>query len=91
MTNTPRSAQPLPTGCPQGQPPRPASRGSRCTHASALLPPRPCSPPTWLASRDADRLNTELAGKATTIVPGFTVTAKAAPFDVSDHESYDNP
>jgi hypothetical protein len=46
---------------------------------------------TWLASRDADRLNTELAGKAATVMPGFTVTAKAAPFDVSDHESYDNP
>jgi hypothetical protein len=25
------------------------------------------------------------------LVPGFTVTAKAAPFDVSDHESYNNP
>ncbi|MFE4825240.1 hypothetical protein ACFRFU_54980 [Streptomyces sp. NPDC056704] len=46
---------------------------------------------TWLASRDADRLNTELAGKAATVVPGFTVTAKAAPFDVSDHESYSDP
>lgn len=46
---------------------------------------------TWLASRDADRLNTELAGKAATVMPGLTVTAKAAPFDVSDHESYDNP
>ncbi|WP_121414430.1 hypothetical protein [Streptomyces sp. NBC_00271] len=46
---------------------------------------------TWLAGRDADRLNTELAGKAATVVPGFTVTAKAAPFDVSDHERYDDP
>ncbi|MCX4425905.1 hypothetical protein [Streptomyces mirabilis] len=46
---------------------------------------------TWLAGHDADRLNTELAGKAATVVPGFTVTAKAAPFDVSDHESYDDP
>lgn len=46
---------------------------------------------TWLADHDADRLNTELAGKAATVVPGFTVTAKAAPFDVSDHESYDDP
>ncbi|MGW4995437.1 hypothetical protein ACWEQ3_49115 [Streptomyces mirabilis] len=43
---------------------------------------------TWLASRDADCLNTELAGKAATVIPGFTVTAKGAPFDVSDHESY---
>lgn len=46
---------------------------------------------TWLASHDADRLNTELAGKAATVLPGFTVTAKGAPFDVSDHESYDDP
>ncbi|MDX2521652.1 hypothetical protein PV355_42105 [Streptomyces stelliscabiei] len=46
---------------------------------------------TWLASHDADRLNTELAGKAATVMPGFTVTAKAAPFHVSDHESYDDP
>lgn len=46
---------------------------------------------TWLASRDADHLNTELAGKAATVIPGFTVTAKEAPFDVSDHESYADP
>lgn len=46
---------------------------------------------TWLAGRDADRLNTGLAGKAATVIPGFTVTAKAAPFDVSDHDSYDDP
>uniref|UniRef100_UPI002F916BEA hypothetical protein n=1 Tax=Streptomyces sp. NBC_01562 TaxID=2975879 RepID=UPI002F916BEA len=46
---------------------------------------------TWLAGHDADRLNTELAGRAATVIPGFTVTAKAAPFDVSDHESYDDP
>ncbi|QIB49523.1 hypothetical protein [Streptomyces aureoverticillatus] len=46
---------------------------------------------TWIASRDADRLNTELAGKAATVIPGFTVTAKDAPFDVSDHDSYTDP
>jgi hypothetical protein len=46
---------------------------------------------TWLASRDADRLNTELEGKAATVLPGFTVTAKDAHFDVSDHESYADP
>ncbi|MCX4766732.1 hypothetical protein OG562_38330 [Streptomyces sp. NBC_01275] len=46
---------------------------------------------TWLASRDADRLNSELAGRAATAIPGFTVVAKGAPFDVSDHESYDDP
>ncbi|MFJ3176391.1 hypothetical protein ACIPJK_37280 [Streptomyces roseus] len=46
---------------------------------------------TWLASHHADRLNHELEGKATTIVPGCTATAKSAPFDVSDHESYSDP
>ncbi|MFJ8376979.1 hypothetical protein ACIQ9I_36185 [Streptomyces sp. NPDC094461] len=46
---------------------------------------------TWLASRDADLLNTELEGRAATVIPGFTVTAKGALFDVSDHESYTEP
>lgn len=46
---------------------------------------------TWLASHDADRLNTGLEGRAATIIPGFTVTAKGAPFDVSDHENYSDP
>ncbi|MFE3556963.1 hypothetical protein ACFXKW_19145 [Streptomyces sp. NPDC059193] len=48
-------------------------------------------PQTWLASRDADRLNTHLAGRAATAIPGFTVTAKDAAFDVSDHASYTDP
>jgi hypothetical protein len=46
---------------------------------------------TWVASHDADRLNTELADRAVTVIPGFTVTAKDALFDVSDHESYTDP
>ncbi|MFJ9380387.1 hypothetical protein [Streptomyces sp. NPDC101455] len=46
---------------------------------------------TWFASHDAERLNNELAGKAATVLPGFTVVAKAAPFHVSDHEAYDDP
>ncbi|MGW1767314.1 hypothetical protein ACWCQL_25025 [Streptomyces sp. NPDC002073] len=46
---------------------------------------------TWLASRDADRLNTELEGRANTVIPGFTVTAMGAPFDVSAHENYSDP
>lgn len=46
---------------------------------------------TWLASRDADRINTELEGQAATVIPGFAVTAKEAPFHVSDHESYADP
>ncbi|MER5811421.1 hypothetical protein ABT143_25055 [Streptomyces sp. NPDC002033] len=46
---------------------------------------------TWLASRDADRLNTELTGRAALVRPGFTVTVEEATFDVSDHDSYINP
>ncbi|MEV0492305.1 hypothetical protein [Streptomyces atratus] len=46
---------------------------------------------TWLASRDAERLNTELEGKAATVISGFTVTAKDTPFDVSDRERYADP
>ncbi|MFF4534111.1 hypothetical protein ACFY1P_33180 [Streptomyces sp. NPDC001407] len=48
-------------------------------------------PQTWLASRDADRLNTELEGRAALLITGFTVTAKDAVFDVSDHDSYADP
>ncbi|MGW0208379.1 hypothetical protein ACWDZ8_22115 [Streptomyces sp. NPDC003233] len=48
-------------------------------------------PQTWLASRDTGRLNTKLEGRAATVIPGFTVTAKAAPFHVSDHHSYADP
>lgn len=45
-----------------------------------------------LASRDADRLNTELEdGRAATVLPGFAVTAKVSPFHVSDHASYRDP
>ncbi|MGW2612743.1 hypothetical protein ACWC4A_52145 [Streptomyces mirabilis] len=40
---------------------------------------------------DADRLNTLLTCTADTAVPGFTLTAKGAPFDVSDHASYRDP
>ncbi|MFG2234883.1 hypothetical protein ACGFNX_33665 [Streptomyces sp. NPDC048723] len=46
---------------------------------------------TWLASRDAERLNTELEGQAATIVPGFTVAATSAPFDFGDRETYSDP
>ncbi|WJV51799.1 hypothetical protein [Streptomyces flavofungini] len=48
-------------------------------------------PQTWLASRDADLLNTELEGRAALVIPGFTVTAKDAVFHVSDHDSYTDP
>ncbi|MFD4831444.1 hypothetical protein ACFWPV_16555 [Streptomyces uncialis] len=47
---------------------------------------------TWVASQEADRLTTELAGRAAAIVmPGFTVTVKDALFDVNGHESYSAP
>ncbi|WP_327301801.1 hypothetical protein [Streptomyces goshikiensis] len=45
---------------------------------------------TRLTSHDAERLNTELQGPATTVVPGFVVTAKCAPF-CSDCENYSDP
>ncbi|MFF3128052.1 hypothetical protein ACFVRD_38495 [Streptomyces sp. NPDC057908] len=43
------------------------------------------------ASQDADRLDSALEGRATTVVPGFTVTARPAPFDVSDHQLFTDP
>ncbi|MEU3342357.1 hypothetical protein [Streptomyces sp. NPDC006668] len=46
---------------------------------------------TRLASRDADRLNTLLEGKAATVMPGYTVTVKDTVFHVSDHASYSDP
>ncbi|MFH8894239.1 hypothetical protein [Streptomyces sp. NPDC017949] len=46
---------------------------------------------TWIASRDADRLNTELQERAASILPGFTVTATSAPFDFDDRENYVDP
>ncbi|MEU9031480.1 hypothetical protein AB0D46_28985 [Streptomyces sp. NPDC048383] len=46
---------------------------------------------TRLASRDADRLTTELDGQEATVVPGFTVTAASARFDFDDHENYSDP
>ncbi|MFJ8229653.1 hypothetical protein ACIQ9E_06780 [Streptomyces sp. NPDC094448] len=46
---------------------------------------------TWVASHDADHLNNALAGRAATVIPGVTVTAKEALFDISDHESYTDP
>ncbi|GHE56292.1 hypothetical protein GCM10018785_26980 [Streptomyces longispororuber] len=48
-------------------------------------------PQTWLASRDADCLNTELEGRAALVLPGFTVTAKDAVFHVSDYDNYTDP
>ncbi|MFJ4633903.1 hypothetical protein [Streptomyces sp. NPDC088847] len=46
---------------------------------------------TGLASHDADRLNTLLEGRATTVMPGYTVTAKDTTVHVSDHASYTDP
>ncbi|MFD9606645.1 hypothetical protein [Streptomyces sp. NPDC059970] len=78
-------------------PPTPLSSGSSaasspsCTH---LYPSNagPAAPsPTRHASQDADRLDSALEGRATTVVPGFTVTARPAPFDVSDHQLFTDP
>lgn len=46
---------------------------------------------TPLASRDADRLTTELQGRAATITPRFTVTAASTPFNFDDSENYNDP
>ncbi|MEU6896044.1 hypothetical protein ABZ934_30695 [Streptomyces sp. NPDC046557] len=43
---------------------------------------------TLLASPDVDRLNTELEGRAATVIPGFTVTVTGVQFDVSDQANY---
>ncbi|MFE5096373.1 hypothetical protein ACFRCI_40160 [Streptomyces sp. NPDC056638] len=45
----------------------------------------------WHASQDADRFDSALEGRATTVVSGFRVTARPAPFDVSDHELFTDP
>ncbi|MEU0102909.1 hypothetical protein [Streptomyces sp. NPDC006267] len=46
---------------------------------------------TWVAAHDADQLNTELAGRTATVIPGATVTVKDTLFDISDHDSYTDP
>jgi hypothetical protein len=43
------------------------------------------------ASQDADRLTATLDGRETAVVPGFNVTARPAPFDVSDHKLFTDP
>ncbi|MEU3950075.1 hypothetical protein ACS0VI_29425 [Streptomyces sp. H28] len=43
------------------------------------------------ASQDADRLTAALDGQETTTVPGFRVSARPAPFDVSDHKLFTDP
>ncbi|MFK0259106.1 hypothetical protein [Streptomyces sp. NPDC090445] len=46
---------------------------------------------TWLASRDAERLNTQPTGRAATVIPGFTVTAKGAVFNFNSIDSHTDP
>ncbi|MCX4970793.1 hypothetical protein OHA98_39830 [Streptomyces sp. NBC_00654] len=43
------------------------------------------------ADRDADRLDSALQGRETTTLPGFRVSARPAPFDVSDHRLHADP
>ncbi|MFF3714000.1 hypothetical protein [Streptomyces phaeochromogenes] len=40
---------------------------------------------------DVDRLNAYQDGQADTLMPGFTLTVKGAPFDVSDYLAYCDP
>ncbi|WP_326681046.1 hypothetical protein [Streptomyces sp. NBC_01237] len=65
-----------------------ARRGDGTGHTLLRLGPYT---QTWLADRDADRLNTELEGRAATAIPGFTITAHGAPFDFHGHERYADP
>nr|WP_168723230.1 hypothetical protein [Streptomyces sp. SAT1]ANO42825.1 hypothetical protein A8713_036910 [Streptomyces sp. SAT1] len=43
------------------------------------------------AQHDHDRLTAALDGRETTLVPGHRVTARYAPFDVSDHHRFADP
>ncbi|MGW1776261.1 hypothetical protein [Streptomyces sp. NPDC002104] len=43
------------------------------------------------AQQDYDRLTGTLEGRETTAVPGFRVSARYAPFDVSDHQLFVDP
>ncbi|MCZ0204718.1 hypothetical protein OZK63_04730 [Streptomyces sp. UMAF16] len=43
------------------------------------------------AQQDHDRLTAALDGRETTLVPGFRVSVRYAPFDVSDHQKFADP
>ncbi|WP_251076423.1 hypothetical protein [Streptomyces benahoarensis] len=43
------------------------------------------------AQQDHDRLTAALDGRETTIVPGYRVSTRYAPFDVSDHQLFADP
>ncbi|MFF0629777.1 hypothetical protein [Streptomyces sp. NPDC004296] len=43
------------------------------------------------AQQDYDRLTAALDGRETTVMPGFRVSARYAPFDVSDHQLFADP
>ncbi|MBP5942758.1 hypothetical protein [Streptomyces acidiscabies] len=43
------------------------------------------------AQQDYDRLTATLEGRETIVVPGFRVSARYAPFDVSDHQLFVDP
>ncbi|MET7780419.1 hypothetical protein ABZU94_34745 [Streptomyces mirabilis] len=43
------------------------------------------------AQQDYDRLTAALDGRETTLVPGHRVSARYAPFDVSDHQLFADP
>ncbi|MFJ2736100.1 hypothetical protein [Streptomyces sp. NPDC087317] len=43
------------------------------------------------AQQDHDRLTAALDGRETTLVPGYRVGARYAPFDVSDHQLFADP
>ncbi|MFJ5725626.1 hypothetical protein [Streptomyces sp. NPDC093149] len=42
-------------------------------------------------SQDTDRITPALEGRETAVIPGFRVSARPAPFAVSDHELFTDP
>lgn len=78
-----RRHEPRPLRSPRRSPPQ-------RQHRLHPAPPRPLHPDLARLPRRRP-LNTELAGKAATVIPGCTVTAKGAPFNVSDHATYNDP
>ncbi|MEK8141583.1 hypothetical protein NKH18_00315 [Streptomyces sp. M10(2022)] len=43
------------------------------------------------AQQDYDRLTAALDGRETTVVPGYRISARFGPFDVSDHKLFTDP
>ncbi|MFD4260730.1 hypothetical protein ACFWR9_24685 [Streptomyces sp. NPDC058534] len=85
--------------------PLPADIGMELAHYALYIEARKCDDSldgytllrlgpytqTRHAQQDYDRLTAALDGRETTISPGFRVTARFGPFDVSDHQLFADP